>query len=126
MGQAMAVVYRAHPGFHATTVNADHGVYEIGDVYGVDPGSGRITGRADLDGGLMGFVVNLHACGLTFTPAKVAAGTPVTSPDTAVAAAVGVSGGRVTHPTMPASADPYPRPATIIPSRRPTHEPAIA
>jgi uncharacterized iron-regulated membrane protein len=72
MGQAIAVVNRTHPGFHATTVNFDHGVYEIGsadestgDVYGVDPGTGRITGKADLNGGMMGFVVNLHACGLT-------------------------------------------------------------
>nr|WP_237418113.1 PepSY-associated TM helix domain-containing protein [Actinomadura rayongensis] len=70
-GQALDVVRRAHPEFPATMVNFDHGVYEVGSsegsgpLYGVDPGTGRITGRADANGGFMGFMVNLHACGLT-------------------------------------------------------------
>jgi uncharacterized iron-regulated membrane protein len=66
---AFETVKKAHPDFGAAWVSVDNGVFAIGDeayehVYGVDPGSGRITGLADLNGGPMGFLVNLHDCGL--------------------------------------------------------------
>ncbi|GAA1659871.1 PepSY-associated TM helix domain-containing protein [Fodinicola feengrottensis] len=66
---ALETVRKAHPEFGAAWVSSDNGVFAIGDeayehVYGVDPGSGRITGLADLNGGPMGFLVNLHDCGL--------------------------------------------------------------
>ncbi|HEX3791768.1 MAG TPA: PepSY-associated TM helix domain-containing protein [Pseudonocardiaceae bacterium] len=68
--RAMAVVTAAHPGFAAAWVSYANGVYAIGDstyttAYGVDPGTGQINGLANLDGGLMGFIVNLHDCALT-------------------------------------------------------------
>lgn len=72
MGQALAVVQAAAPEFHPGVVKVDNGIYEVGSadklnpyVYGVDPGTGRITGKANLNGGLPGFVFNLHTCGLT-------------------------------------------------------------
>lgn len=72
MGQALAVIRSTAPDFHAGTVKLDNGIYEIASadklnpyVYGVDPGTGRVTGKANLNGGLTGFVFNLHTCGLT-------------------------------------------------------------
>ncbi len=69
-GQALQVVRAAHPEFAAATVVADHGIYEVTDanlnaLYGVDPGSGRITGLAHLNGGVMGWLANLHRCALS-------------------------------------------------------------
>lgn len=68
--QAVDLVTRAHPDFVPAWVSEDHGVLAVGDAgyshaYGVDPGSGRITGYVDLDGGVLGFLTNLHDCGLT-------------------------------------------------------------
>ncbi|HVX43563.1 MAG TPA: PepSY-associated TM helix domain-containing protein [Mycobacteriales bacterium] len=68
--QALETVNRQHPEFGAAWVSRDHGIYAVGDpsytkVYGVDPGTGDVTGFANLVGGPMGFLVNLHDCGLT-------------------------------------------------------------
>ncbi|WP_163509450.1 PepSY-associated TM helix domain-containing protein [Fodinicola acaciae] len=67
--RAYDIVRTAHPEFPAAWVSADGGILAVGDqtyehVYGVDPGTGRITGLAALNGGAMGFLVNLHDCGL--------------------------------------------------------------
>ena len=70
--QAVAIVDRAHPDFKAGSFNFEHGLYEVGSsdeatgyFYGVDPGSGRITGRANPNTGPMAFLENLHECFLT-------------------------------------------------------------
>ncbi|MDT3397283.1 PepSY-associated TM helix domain-containing protein [Streptomyces sp. B1866] len=67
--QAVDIVRRAHPDFPATWVNSDHGIYEVGGpdynaMYGVDPGTGEITGLAHRNGGSFGFLANLHECAL--------------------------------------------------------------
>lgn len=71
--QAMQIVDRAHPQFHAGSVNVYHGLYEVYALdddahpgfYGVDPGSGRITGHADPDRGVMAFMAQVHECFFT-------------------------------------------------------------
>ncbi|MEC3973828.1 PepSY-associated TM helix domain-containing protein [Amycolatopsis sp. H20-H5] len=68
--QALGIVTKAHPEFAAAWVSADNGVLAVGDadyakVYAVDPGTGHVNGMADLDGGTMGLLTNLHDCGLT-------------------------------------------------------------
>jgi uncharacterized iron-regulated membrane protein len=69
-GQALDVVTRAHPEFGAVWVSADNGIYAVGDqtynaAYAVDPGTGRINGFTRLEGGVMGWLANLHDCALT-------------------------------------------------------------
>lgn len=68
--QALEVVREAHPDFTAGNVISDHGIYVVADqrlnrTYGVDPGSGEITGSGYYYGGFQGFVENLHAFGLS-------------------------------------------------------------
>jgi len=68
--QALGIVHKAHPEFPAAWVGADHGILAVGDptytqVYGVDPGNGHINGVSHIVHGPMGFLVNLHDCGLT-------------------------------------------------------------
>ncbi|HJQ07279.1 MAG TPA: PepSY-associated TM helix domain-containing protein [Nocardioides sp.] len=68
--QALEVVRRQHPDFAAGNVISDSGIYVVADprlnlAYGVDPGSGRITGSGHYYGGFQGFVENLHAFGLS-------------------------------------------------------------
>lgn len=68
--QAIDIVHRAHPRFPIAWVSNDHGILAVGDptytrIYGVDPGSGHINGYANVVGGPMGFLVNLHDCALT-------------------------------------------------------------
>ncbi len=72
IGDAIGIVAKAHPEFHAGVVKYDNEIYEVASrdklnpyVYGVDPGTGEITGKANLNGGLAGLVFNLHTCGLT-------------------------------------------------------------
>ena len=70
---AVRAVRDAHPSFDAAGVNVYHGLYEVSSsdevahpgFYGVDPGSGRVTGFANPNHGFMGLMVNLHECGLT-------------------------------------------------------------
>lgn len=68
--QALDAVQRAHPDFVAGNVISDKGVYLVTDprlnlVYGVDPGTGNITGSGHYYGGIQGFMENLHAFGLS-------------------------------------------------------------
>ncbi len=67
---AVANVTRQAPDFGPTWVLMDHGVYLVGNpdyngIYGVDPGTGRITGLAHRNGGWMGLFENFHECGLS-------------------------------------------------------------
>lgn len=70
---AIDTVAAAHPSFGAASVNVQGGIIQVSSndasahpgFYGVDPGTGRITGYLDPDGGFMGLMVNLHECGLT-------------------------------------------------------------
>lgn len=71
--RAMQVVAHAHPGFGAGSVNVYSGldeVYAADDdkhpgFYGVDPGTGRITGYVDPDRGVMAFMEQIHECFFT-------------------------------------------------------------
>jgi uncharacterized iron-regulated membrane protein len=71
--QAIDVVNTAHPDFHAGSVNVYKGLYEVfatdGDAipgfYGVDPGTGHITGRVYPDRGVMAFFNQIHECFFT-------------------------------------------------------------
>jgi uncharacterized iron-regulated membrane protein len=67
---AIAAARREFRGFGgAASVIADRGVYVIWNrgykkqVF-VDPGTGRVNGTYDEDAGVMGFLRNLHVCGL--------------------------------------------------------------
>ena len=68
--QALEIVQEAHPEFAAGNVIDDGGVYLVTDprlnqVYGVDAGSGEITGEGSYYGGFQGLMENLHAFGLS-------------------------------------------------------------
>jgi uncharacterized iron-regulated membrane protein len=69
--QALAVVRReAPPSFQPSDVVDSHGVYLIYSSDGlrqayVDPGSGRFLGVDDPTDGVVGFLYNLHLCGLS-------------------------------------------------------------
>ncbi|TNM38362.1 PepSY domain-containing protein [Nocardioides albidus] len=68
--QALEVARAEHPDFTAGNVISDHGIFVVADqrlnrAYGVDPGSGEITGSGHYYGGFQGFVENLHAFGLS-------------------------------------------------------------
>ncbi|MFF2509485.1 PepSY-associated TM helix domain-containing protein [Streptomyces sp. NPDC058067] len=69
-GQAVSVVHKAHPGFVPGSVTRDEGMWLVADahlnlIYGVDPGSGRITGSGHFYGGFQGLMENIHAFGLS-------------------------------------------------------------
>lgn len=69
-GDALAQIKATHPEFGAGSVIMDKGMYLVADshlnlIYGVDPGSGRITGSGHYYGGFQGFMENLHAFGLS-------------------------------------------------------------
>lgn len=69
-GQALARVQEAHPDFAAGNVINDKGMFLVSDadlnlVYGVDPGSGKITGSGHYYGGFQGLMENLHGYGLS-------------------------------------------------------------
>jgi uncharacterized iron-regulated membrane protein len=68
--QAFEVVQTAHPNFTPGNVISDRGVYVVTDAqlnkaYGVDAGTGDITGSGIYYGGFQGFMENLHAFGLS-------------------------------------------------------------
>ncbi|MGA8114823.1 MAG: PepSY-associated TM helix domain-containing protein [Actinocatenispora sp.] len=100
--EAFDVVQRAHPDFDAAWVSRDKAILVVGDsayanAYSVDPGSGHINGHESLTGGPMGFLTNLHDCGLTcegypgYLPALVK---PV--PTLGISALTGVTWGGLT------------------------------
>ncbi|MEO6471972.1 MAG: PepSY-associated TM helix domain-containing protein, partial [Aeromicrobium sp.] len=70
---AVAVVDRAHPSFEAAGIHIYNGLFQVASsdddkhpgFWGVDPGTGNITGYVNPDGGVMGFLTNLHECALT-------------------------------------------------------------
>jgi uncharacterized iron-regulated membrane protein len=68
--EAAAVVRSQAPAFKPTDVVDSHGVYllygeaETHQAY-VDPGAGRLLGIDDTTDGVMGFLYNLHLCGLS-------------------------------------------------------------
>ena len=68
--QALDAVKRADPAFDAAWASLDDGVIVVGDsayhyAHAVDPGSGHVSGRTDLNSGPMGFLENLHDCAFT-------------------------------------------------------------
>lgn len=70
VGEAVARVKSAHPNFTIKNVIPDRGIYLVSDpnlnkVYGVDSGSGRITGSGHYYGGFQGLMENIHAYGLS-------------------------------------------------------------
>ncbi len=70
---AMAIVDRAHPDFEADAVNVYDGLDEVlsgkddkyPGFYGVDPGTGRITGYANPNSGVMAVLLQVHECFFT-------------------------------------------------------------
>lgn len=68
--EALAVVRREAPSFKPSDVVDSHGVYLVYDseytkqAY-VDPGTGRLNGIDDTTDGVMGFLYNVHLCGLS-------------------------------------------------------------
>lgn len=68
--RALDLVATAHPDFPASWVSYERGIYAVGDAsyghaFSVDPGTGHINGFAELNGGAMGFLANLHDCAFT-------------------------------------------------------------
>lgn len=68
--RAVDTVTAAHPGFDASWVSYEGGIYAVGDsayahAFSVDPGTGSINGFAELHGGTMGLLANLHDCAFT-------------------------------------------------------------
>ncbi len=70
VGQAMDIVAKAHPFFQPGSLNVYDGLYEVfaadedahPGFYGVDPGSGRITGYVSPNRGVMAFLGQVHEC----------------------------------------------------------------
>lgn len=68
---AIAAVHAADPSFDAAYLSLKDGVYFINSsdatagTWMVDAGTGKVNGHGNLDGGILGFLVNLHDCGLT-------------------------------------------------------------
>lgn len=67
--RAIAAVAEAAPDFAPTWAARDAGVWMVGNidyqtVYSVDPGTATVNGHVFTDGGVMGFLVNLHDCAL--------------------------------------------------------------
>jgi uncharacterized iron-regulated membrane protein len=70
---ALGIVDTAYPDFDAASVNVYDGLYEVMSAdddahpgfYGVDPGTGRITGHANPDSGVMAVMVQIHECFFT-------------------------------------------------------------
>ena len=89
-GEALESVKDRYPDVTLGWVIPDRGIYLVTDaafktVYGVDSGSGRITGTGEYYGGFMGLMWNLHASGLsdsTYPGHVPALGTPL--PDVGV------------------------------------------
>ncbi|WP_245551831.1 PepSY-associated TM helix domain-containing protein [Gordonia aichiensis] len=70
-GTAIASVKKADPDFDAAYISLKDGVYFVSSAqpgagtWFVDAGSGKVNAHGDLNGGVLGFLVNLHDCGLT-------------------------------------------------------------
>lgn len=69
-GEALESVRQEYPDLAVGWVIPDRGIYLVTDaafktVYGVDAGSGRLTGTGEYYGGFMGLMWNLHASGLS-------------------------------------------------------------
>ncbi|MGW0039198.1 PepSY-associated TM helix domain-containing protein [Gordonia sp. NPDC003376] len=68
---AVAAVREADPDFDAMYLSYKDGVYFIDSAdegagtWSVDAGTGKVNGHGDIDGEVLGFLVNLHDCGLT-------------------------------------------------------------
>ncbi|MEH3157167.1 MAG: PepSY-associated TM helix domain-containing protein [Gordonia paraffinivorans] len=69
---AFAAVRAADPDFATSYASLKDGVYLVfsddpasNQTYYVDAGTGRVNGHEDVFGGVIGFLVNLHDCGLT-------------------------------------------------------------
>ena len=68
---AVAAVKSADPDFQTDYLALKDGVYNISSsgasagTWFVDAGTGRVNGNGNLDGGILGFLVNLHDCGLS-------------------------------------------------------------
>jgi uncharacterized iron-regulated membrane protein len=73
MDRAVEIVNTAHPDFEAGSVNKFHGIFEVYSAdddahpgfFAVDPGSGRITGFANPNSGVMAFMEQVHECFFT-------------------------------------------------------------
>jgi uncharacterized iron-regulated membrane protein len=70
VAEAVASVKAAHPNFVIQNVIPDRGIYLVTDatinmVYGVDSGSGRITGAGHYYAGFQGLMENIHVYGLS-------------------------------------------------------------
>ncbi|HEY4334035.1 MAG TPA: PepSY-associated TM helix domain-containing protein, partial [Ilumatobacteraceae bacterium] len=73
MTKAMSIVAAAHPTFEPASVNLYGGLYEVSSVdddahpgfYGVDPGTGRITGYVNVNSGVMALLTQVHECFFT-------------------------------------------------------------
>jgi len=68
--QAVAIVDAAHPDFGAYGAYRANGVWAVTNpdyryTWYVDPDSGHVNGEADRQGGVLGFLVNLHDCALS-------------------------------------------------------------
>ncbi len=70
-GAAIASVKKADPTFDAAYISLKDGVYFVSSsqpgagTWFVDAGTGKVNAHGDLNGGVLGFLVNLHDCGLT-------------------------------------------------------------
>lgn len=69
--RAVDAVHAQAPSFSADYLSLKDGVYFLSSAdagagtWFVDAGTGKVNGHGDLDGGILGFLVNLHDCGLT-------------------------------------------------------------
>lgn len=68
-GAAFAAVERTAPDFAVADASLKNGVYQLTDsaeqTYFVDAGTGVVNGSVNQNGGVIGFLVNLHDCALT-------------------------------------------------------------
>ncbi|WP_235457150.1 PepSY-associated TM helix domain-containing protein [Williamsia sp. Leaf354] len=69
---AFSAVRTADPDFSTTYASVKDGVYVLysddptsNEAYYVDAGTGNVNGHGDIYGGVIGFLINVHDCGLT-------------------------------------------------------------
>ncbi|MGH3726345.1 MAG: PepSY-associated TM helix domain-containing protein [Mycobacterium sp.] len=69
--QAITTVETRYPEIHVASASLKDGVYFLRastgthDTFFIDAGTGRLNGRTNLGDGVLGFLTNLHDCGLT-------------------------------------------------------------
>src|SRR5690349_14852407 len=68
--RALATVRETEPEFELDEMSVKDGVFmlsggDTGQTYFVDAGTGELNGGGNLNGGTVGFLMNLHDCGLT-------------------------------------------------------------